>query len=211
MSSPARARTASKLTPGASRPGPWHRRESGPSSIAANSIVEASARQGGHVVTALRVRRPGFRRRRVVPDIPHCRTSAQSFTEVPEGAGPLTNYINAFTNPDVLVAIRNNVVWLLVAPAVSVVIGLGFAAIVDRIRRESTAKSFVFMPLAISFVGAAVIWKFIYAWKPAGKPQIGVLNAIWVSAGGILVDGGSWIKCEPIPWLQVIPSGPHSP
>lgn len=132
-------------------------------------------------------------------------TVAESFTNVPEGAGPLTNYSNAFTNPDVLLALRNNLLWLLVAPVVSVVIGLAFAALVDRVRRESLAKSFVFMPLAVSFVGASVIWKFIYAWKPPGQPQIGVLNAIWVWAGGILVNLGMLDQVEPVPWLQVIP------
>lgn len=130
-------------------------------------------------------------------------TVATSFTEVPEDAGPFFNYQEAFTNPDVLTALRNNFIWLLVAPLVSVVIGLIFAGLVDRVRLESLAKSFVFMPLAISFVGAAVIWKFVYAWKPAGQPQIGLLNAFWMWAGGFLVDWG-WIEqVEPIPWLQI--------
>lgn len=132
-------------------------------------------------------------------------TVAQSFTEVPEGAGPLQNYADAFTNEDVLIALRNNAVWLLIAPLVSVLIGLVFAGMVDRIRLESVAKSFVFMPLAVSFVGASVIWKFIYAWKPAGQPQIGVLNAAWVWAGGFLVNWGILEEVEPIAWLQVIP------
>jgi alpha-glucoside transport system permease protein len=130
-------------------------------------------------------------------------TVAQSFTEVPEGAGPLTNYSNAFTNADVLIALRNNLIWLLVAPAAAVVIGLAFAALVDRVKWESTAKSFVFMPLAISFVGASVIWQFVYAWKPAGQPQIGILNALWVWAGGFLVDWGIVAQVEPVPWLQI--------
>ena len=172
---------------------------------AANSIVEALP------VRAAELLRPYVF---VVPAIavvglyliyPTVGTVYESFTAVPEGAGPLTNYSNAFTNPDVLLALRNNVVWLLIAPAFSVVIGLGFAALADRVRSESVAKSFVFMPLAISFVGASVIWKFIYAWKPAGQPQIGVLNAVWVWAGGILVNLGILEQVEPIPWLQVIP------
>ena len=132
-------------------------------------------------------------------------TVVESFSDVPEGADALTNYRQAFTNADVLQAIRNNLVWLLIAPAVSVVIGLAFAALVDRVRREAVAKSFVFMPLAVSFVGAAVIWRFMYAWKPAGQPQIGVLNAIWVGAGGVLVDIGLLTEVEPVAWLQEIP------
>lgn len=132
-------------------------------------------------------------------------TVVESFTSVPEGAPPFTNYTDAFTNSDVLIALRNNLIWLLIAPAASVAIGLAFAALVDRVKRESLAKSFVFMPLAISFVGASVIWKFVYAWKPPGQPQIGVLNAIWVTVGGWLVNIGLLEQVEPIPWLQVIP------
>ncbi len=132
-------------------------------------------------------------------------TVAESVTAVPEGAGPLTNYRQAFTNQEVLLAMRNNLIWLLIAPAVSVAIGLAFAALVDRIRREAVAKTFVFMPLAVSFVGASVIWRFMYAWKPPGQPQIGVLNAIWVAAGGVLVDLGLLAEVEPVAWLQVIP------
>lgn len=132
-------------------------------------------------------------------------TVIESFTAVPEGAGPLTNYTNAFTNEEVLLALRNNLIWLLVAPTASVVIGLAFAALVDRVKREALAKSFVFLPLAVSFVGASVIWKFVYAWKPPGQSQIGILNAIWMSVGGLFVNLGLVTEVEPIPWLQVIP------
>ena len=132
-------------------------------------------------------------------------TVVESFTDVPEGDGPLTNYGQAFTNRDVLIALRNNAIWLLIAPAASVVIGLVFAALADRVRHEATAKSFVFMPLAVSFVGASVIWRFMYAWKPPGQPQIGVLNALWVGAGGVLVNLGLLEEVEPVAWLQHIP------
>ncbi len=136
---------------------------------------------------------------------PTAGTVVESFTNVPEGAGPFTNYTNAFTNADVLLALRNNLIWLLIAPVVSVVVGLAFAALVDRVRRESLAKSFVFLPLAVSFVGASVIWKFVYAWKPPGQPQIGVLNALWVGAGEFLINLGLLREVEPVPWLQEIP------
>ena len=56
-------------------------------------------------------------------------------------------------------------------------LGLLAAALFDRIRRESLAKVFIFMPLAISLVGATVIWKFVYAWQPPSQPQFGLLNA----------------------------------
>jgi alpha-glucoside transport system permease protein len=172
---------------------------------AANSIVEALPARASELLRPYVFVVPAVAVVGLYLIYPTVGTVYQSFTEVPEGAGPLTNYSNAFTNPDVLLALRNNVVWLLIAPAVSVVVGLAFAALADRVRSESVAKSFVFMPLAISFVGASVIWRFIYAWKPAGQPQIGVFNAIWVWAGGILVNLGLLDQVEPIAWLQVIP------
>jgi alpha-glucoside transport system permease protein len=172
---------------------------------AANSIVEALPARASELLRPYVFVVPAVAVVGLYLIYPTAGTVYQSFTEVPEGAGPLTNYSNAFTNPDVLLALRNNVVWLLIAPAVSVVVGLAFAALADRVRSESVAKSFVFMPLAISFVGASVIWRFIYAWKPAGQPQIGVFNAIWVWAGGILVNLGLLDQVEPIAWLQVIP------
>ena len=132
-------------------------------------------------------------------------TVAQSFTDVPEGEGALYNYSQVFTDPGMLIILRNNLMWLIIVPLVSVVVGLVFAGLVDRIRLESLAKSFVFMPLAISFVGAAVIWQFVYAWKPAGQPQIGILNAFWMWAGGLLVDWGIISEVEPIPWLLDMP------
>ena len=57
------------------------------------------------------------------------------------------------------------------------VLGLVIAGLFDRVRREALAKTFIFLPLAISLVGASVIWSFVYAWQPAGQPQIGLLNA----------------------------------
>jgi alpha-glucoside transport system permease protein len=132
-------------------------------------------------------------------------TVVTSFTDVPDGEGMLYNYSQALTNDEVLLNLRNNAIWLLVTPTVAVVIGLIFAGLVDRIRFESLAKSFVFLPLAISFVGASVIWKFVYAWKPEGQPQIGLLNAIWLWFGGFLVDWGILAEVEPVAWLQEIP------
>ena len=105
------------------------------------------------------------------------------------------NYSWAFSEPDVLTAYKNNLIWLIVGTSVSVAMGLLIATLVDRIKHEALAKTFVFLPLAISFVGASVIWKFIYAWKPAGKAQIGVFNAIYTF---FCRDCGpqSWLRIE---------------
>jgi alpha-glucoside transport system permease protein len=115
-------------------------------------------------------------------------------TSLREDGGAADNYRFAFTDPDMLVAFRNNVLWLVVGTAGSVLIGLLFAALVDRVKREAFAKTFIFLPLAISLVGASVIWRFVYAWRPEGEPQIGVVNAV-----------GSTLGAEPVPWLQTPP------
>lgn len=100
-----------------------------------------------------------------------------------EGAFTLDNYV-AMTKPDFIEILRNNVIWLILATGGSVGLGLIIAGLFDRVRRESLAKTLVFLPLAISLIGASVIWGFMYAWEPAQQPQIGLLNAIIVGLGG---------------------------
>ncbi|OKH16019.1 carbohydrate ABC transporter permease [[Limnothrix rosea] IAM M-220] len=102
----------------------------------------------------------------------------------------LKNYIFAFTDQSMRVAFRNNLLWLVLVTGISVSLGLIIAVLVDKVKYEAIAKSLIFLPMAISFVGASVIWKFIYAYKPAGDAQIGLLNAVVVSLG-----------FEPVGWL----------
>ncbi|NEP11663.1 MAG: sugar ABC transporter permease [Symploca sp. SIO2C1] len=102
----------------------------------------------------------------------------------------LDNYIFAFTNSTMLAAFSNNILWLVLVTSFSVALGLIIAVLVDRVRYESFAKALIFLPLAISFVGASVIWRFVYAFRPAGTAQIGLLNGIITSLG-----------FEPIGWL----------
>jgi alpha-glucoside transport system permease protein len=113
---------------------------------------------------------------------------------VTQDGGFIDNYSFVFTDPAMQIAMRNNGLWLVVGTTGSVVIGLLFAALVDRVKREAFAKTFVFLPLAISAVGAAVIWRFVYTWRPPGASQIGMLNAVWTAAGG-----------EPVAFLQTMP------
>ncbi|MDN5789207.1 carbohydrate ABC transporter permease [Pseudorhodobacter sp.] len=84
----------------------------------------------------------------------------------------------------------NNMLWLVFVPAASTFFGLLAAAVTDRIRWGNFAKAMIFMPMAISFVGAAVIWKLVYEYRPEGQEQIGVLNAVWVAMGG---DPQTWL------------------
>ncbi len=97
--------------------------------------------------------------------------------------GTFDNYRYAFTDPAMLNALRNNALWLLLMVPGTVAAGLVFALLVDRVRYESFAKSILFMPMAISFIGAGVIWRFVYYIQTGGGPQIGLLNAILVGLG----------------------------
>lgn len=97
----------------------------------------------------------------------------------------LANYVAVFTDRLMREAFRNNIFfWMLIATPATVVFGLLVAVLADRSKFERTAKSLIFMPMAISFVGAGVIWNFIYEVKPPDAPQIGLLNAIVVALGG---------------------------
>jgi alpha-glucoside transport system permease protein len=89
----------------------------------------------------------------------------------------LANYQFVFTDGSMLIALRNNVVWLAVFTTVTVGLGLVLAVLTDRVRYESLAKGIIFLPMAISFVAAGVIWKFMYDFRPVGAPQTGTLNA----------------------------------
>lgn len=102
----------------------------------------------------------------------------------------LENYIFVFTAPDTLITFRNNLLWLVLVTGLSVALGLIIAVLIDRVKYEPLAKSLIFLPMAISFVGASVIWRFIYAYRPASAEQIGLLNAIVTGLG-----------FEPVGWL----------
>jgi alpha-glucoside transport system permease protein len=91
------------------------------------------------------------------------------------------NYVWFFQTDATLIALRNNVLWLVFFTLITVGVGLAIAILLDRVRYESPAKTIIFIPMAISFVAAAVIWRFMYDWSIPGTPQTGTLNAIWVT------------------------------
>lgn len=96
----------------------------------------------------------------------------------------LANYVWAFYDAGFRQSIFNNILWLAVVPAACTFLGLVIAVMTDRIWWGNIAKSIVFMPMAISFVGASVIWKFIYEYRGEGQTQIGLLNALVELFGG---------------------------
>ena len=104
----------------------------------------------------------------------------------------LENYKYALTDPAMLIVFRNNLMWLILGTSFCVVFGLIIAVLADRTgAAEKYYKIIIFLPMAISFVGAGVIWKFIYNYRGQGN-ETGLLNAIIVSLGG-----------TPKAWLQV--------
>ncbi|MCT8160896.1 carbohydrate ABC transporter permease [Pseudoruegeria sp. SHC-113] len=102
------------------------------------------------------------------------------------------NYAKMMAEPKFWEAMRNNMLWLIVVPAFSTAFGLLAAQLTDRLSWGNVAKSLIFMPMAISFVGASVIWKLVYDARPEGQEQIGILNAIITSFGA-----------EPQTWLTI--------
>ncbi|HEU5082775.1 MAG TPA: sugar ABC transporter permease, partial [Acidimicrobiales bacterium] len=84
--------------------------------------------------------------------------------------------------------IWNNLWWVFAVTGIATGLGLAVAVLADRVKGESVAKALVFLPMAISFVGASIIWRFVYAFRPQSSDQIGLLNAVWRGLGGMVLD-----------------------
>jgi alpha-glucoside transport system permease protein len=128
---------------------------------------------------------------------PAGRTAMQSVLDASSaGFVGLDNYIRIFTQPDLVVVLRNTLLWVVITPILATAIGLVYAVLVDRTRFEAFAKALIFLPMAISLVGASIIWKFVYAYRPDQQniQQIGILNQFLV-----------WLGFEPVNFILVEP------
>jgi alpha-glucoside transport system permease protein len=105
-----------------------------------------------------------------------------------------SNYTDLLSSPQFRQTLLNTLLWIAIVPAVTVALGLGVAVLTDRLRPrgEKITKTMIFLPMAISMVGASTIWKFIYEARPPGQPQIGLQNAVV-----------TWLGFDPVVWLQV--------
>jgi len=90
----------------------------------------------------------------------------------------IKNYAYIFTDNSMLIVLRNNLLWLVLFTLVTVTVGLLIAVLTDRVRYESVAKALIFLPMAVSFTAASVIWRFMYQFQPKGQTQVGTVNAI---------------------------------
>jgi alpha-glucoside transport system permease protein len=122
----------------------------------------------------------------------------------------LRNYGFAFTDHDTQLTLLRTVLWIAVVPAVTVFIGLMLALLIDQLRRASVAKTLIFIPQAISFVGAVVIFKLIYDYQTPGNPQTGLLSEVVMRLGW--KHPPNWILSSPMNnfllmvimvWIQV--------
>ena len=104
----------------------------------------------------------------------------------------LGNFVRLLTDHGILIVLRNNLLWLLLYPGLVLLFGLLLAVLSDRVKYEKPVKSLIFMPMAISFVAMAIIWQFMYYYRPPDVPQTGTLNAILVN----IFHG------QPITWIQ---------
>jgi alpha-glucoside transport system permease protein len=135
---------------------------------------------------------------------PGVRTIYQSFFDAAGDAFVgLDNYVTIFTTKDQLIVLRNTFIWVVLTPFVATGIGLLYAILVDKARMEAFAKALIFLPMAISFVGASIIWKFVYEYRPdqPGVNQIGLLNQIIVWLGG---TPQQWLVNSPLNTLLLI-------
>ena len=105
------------------------------------------------------------------------------FDKTGDAAVGFDNYKTIFTDSDQLVVLRNTAAWVILVPIVSTLIGLVYAVLIDRARFEKFAKALIFLPMAISLVGASIIWKFVYDYRDPSQEQIGIANAVLKGLG----------------------------
>jgi alpha-glucoside transport system permease protein len=88
----------------------------------------------------------------------------------------LDNYKTIFTDSDQITVLRNTALWVIIVPILATFIGLIYSILIDKTRWEKFAKALVFLPMAISLVGASIIWKFVYDFRSSEQDQIGLAN-----------------------------------
>ncbi|WP_175407608.1 carbohydrate ABC transporter permease [Streptomyces sp. TRM64462] len=111
------------------------------------------------------------------------------------GFAGLDNYVELFTDDTILTAVRNNAIWVVVAPTVATALGLIFAVLTERVRWGTAFKLLVFMPMAISMLAAGIIFRLVYE----QDPDRGVANAVWVGVHDTFAESSTYPKARPLP------------
>jgi alpha-glucoside transport system permease protein len=116
--------------------------------------------------------------------IPAVQTFIESFKNADSSKWVgFANYTRAFKDPDILLAFRNTMLWIIISPVVVTALGLGLATMLNKMKREALAKSLIFMPMAISFVGGSLIWNLMYQYQEPEVNQTGLVGQIMKSLG----------------------------
>jgi alpha-glucoside transport system permease protein len=108
----------------------------------------------------------------------------------------IDNYKWAFTTPAIRTVLKNTLLWIVIAPVLATALGLTIALMVDRMKRQAVVKSLIFMPMVISFVGASIIWNFVYNYRDSSQPQIGLLSKVVITLGW--KHPPNWILSSPL-------------
>ena len=120
------------------------------------------------------------------------------------------NYSWVFSTSDNRQMLLNTVLWVIIVPVLSTLLGLTLALLLDRMKRESLPKSLIFMPMAISFVGAGIIWGLVYEYRDPAEDQVGLLSAVVMKLGWS--NPPNWLLWQPwnnfllmviMIWIQV--------
>ena len=116
--------------------------------------------------------------------IPAVQTFIESFKNADSSKWVgFANYTRAFKDPDILLAFRNTMLWIIISPVVVTALGLGLATMLNKMKREALAKSLIFMPMAISFVGGSLIWNLMYQYQEPNMNQTGLVGQVMKSLG----------------------------
>ncbi|GAA2479828.1 carbohydrate ABC transporter permease [Streptomyces gobitricini] len=117
------------------------------------------------------------------------------FDQAGSGFAGLDNYVEIFTDDTILTAVKNNAVWVVVAPTVATALGLIFAVLTERVRWGTAFKLLVFMPMAISMLAAGIIFRLVYE----QDPDRGVANAVWVGVHDTFAESATYPRARPLP------------
>ncbi|WP_238335681.1 carbohydrate ABC transporter permease [Serinicoccus kebangsaanensis] len=164
-----------------------------------NMAIEALPRRLEHGVMPYAFLLPGFSLIGLMLLFPTVQTIHYSFANARSTAyvDPIwANFASLFGSADFWSAMLNNLLWIAIVPAITVALGVVVAVLADKLSAgsEKWSKSFIFMPMAISFVAASAIWlTTVYGYRPPGEPQTASLNAIWVN----------WFGQDPASWLDI--------
>jgi alpha-glucoside transport system permease protein len=116
--------------------------------------------------------------------IPAVQTFIESFKNADSSKWVgFANYTRAAKDPDILLAFRNTMAWVIISPLVATSLGLALATMLNKMKREALAKSLIFMPMAISFVGGSLIWNLMYQYQEPNMNQTGLVGQVMKSLG----------------------------